>query len=94
MLAIYLLLKEGRVHTRWWSREGLRNAAQIDDDGFDTVAFAFDLGLKTLHFVAIKRVGDILLRELAKGGQFLEGKDLLTRRMLSVAMVAVKLDEF
>lgn len=75
MLAIYLLLQEGRVLTRWWARQGLRNTAQIDDDSLDTVAFAFDLGLKTLHFVAIERVGDILLWKLAKCKQVQEGKD-------------------
>lgn len=53
--------KEGRVRTRRWSGQRLSNTAQIDDDSLDTVAFALDLGLKTLHFVAIERVGDILL---------------------------------
>ncbi len=30
-------------HTGWGTTQGLSNAAEIDDDGLDTVAFAFDL---------------------------------------------------
>ena len=36
------------------------HAAEVDDDGLDTVAFALNLGLQPLHFVAVKGVGDIL----------------------------------
>jgi hypothetical protein len=37
----------------------LSDAAQVDDDGLDTVAFALDLGLQALHLVAVEGVGDI-----------------------------------
>ena len=46
--------------TRWWSAQGLGDTAQVDDDCLDTIPFAFDLGLKTLHFVTIEGIGDIL----------------------------------
>jgi len=36
------------------------NAAKIDDDGLNTVALAFNLGLQLLHLVAVEGVGDIL----------------------------------
>jgi hypothetical protein len=36
------------------------NAAEVGNDGFDTVTFAFNLGLETLHLVAVEGVGDIL----------------------------------
>jgi hypothetical protein len=39
--------------------QGLSDAAQIDDDGLDTVALALDLGLQALHLVAVEGVGDI-----------------------------------
>ena len=39
--------------------EGLSDAGQVDNDGLDTVSFAFNLGLETLHLVAIKGVADI-----------------------------------
>lgn len=39
--------------------EGLSDAGQVDDDGLDTVALALNLGLETLHLVAIEGVADI-----------------------------------
>ena len=39
--------------------QGLGNAAEVDDDGFDTVALALNLGLQSLHLVAIEGVLDI-----------------------------------
>ena len=65
----------GGLRTGRWSRKRLRNTAQVDNNSFDTIAFAFNLRLKTLHFVAIERVGDILLLTSAKGAYFLKGKD-------------------
>lgn len=38
----------------------MSNIAQIDDDGLDTIALAFNLGLETLHLVTVEAVGDIL----------------------------------
>lgn len=38
----------------------ISDVAQIDDNGLDTVSLALDLGLETLHFVTVERVGDIL----------------------------------
>lgn len=38
----------------------MSNAAEIDNDGLDTVALAFNLGLQFLHLVAVEGVGDIL----------------------------------
>ena len=65
------------MRTRGWSRKRLRNTAQIDDDSLDTIAFAFDLRLKTLHLITIERVGDILLCKSANGALVVEGKDCL-----------------
>ncbi|KUI56281.1 hypothetical protein VP1G_10837 [Cytospora mali] len=39
--------------------EGLGDAGQVDNDGLDTVALAFDLGLETLHLVAIEDIANI-----------------------------------
>ena len=36
------------------------DVAQVDDDGLDTVTLTFNLGLKTLHLVAIEGVADVL----------------------------------
>ncbi len=66
------------------------NAAEVGNDGLDTVALALDLGLETLHLVAVKGVGHILQNELA--GCRETGAVMLTRRMLTVAMIAVKLE--
>ena len=63
------------MRTRGWSRQRLSNTAEIDDDGLDTVAFAFDLGQEALHLVAIERVGDILPWWLAKWADASTGKD-------------------
>lgn len=43
-------------------RAGQRTSdtAQVDDDRFDAVALALDLGLQALHLVAVEGVGDIL----------------------------------
>jgi len=35
------------------------NAAQVDNDGLDTVSLTFDLGLQTLHLVTIESIADI-----------------------------------
>jgi hypothetical protein len=35
------------------------NAAEVDNDGLDTVSFTFDLGLQTLHLVTIESIADI-----------------------------------
>jgi len=40
------------------------NAAEIDNDGLDTVTLAFHLGLQFLHLVAVEGVGDILVSRL------------------------------
>jgi hypothetical protein len=39
--------------------QGIGNTAQIDNDGLDAVALAFDLGLDALHLVTVEGVGDI-----------------------------------
>jgi hypothetical protein len=36
--------------------QGLGDAAEVDNDSFDTVALAFNLGLEPLHLVAIERI--------------------------------------
>lgn len=38
----------------------MSHATEVDDDGLDTVAFALNLGLQLLHFIAVKGIGDIL----------------------------------
>jgi len=35
------------------------DAAQVDNDGLDTVSLTFDLGLQTLHLVTIESIADI-----------------------------------
>ena len=45
--------------TGWGASQGLGNAGQIDDDSLDAVSFAFNLGLETLHLVAVEGIGDI-----------------------------------
>ena len=67
----------------------MSNAAEVGNDGLDTVAFALDLGLKALHLVPVERVGDILCVLSARYNG--DGDDVFTRRMLIVAMIAVKL---
>ncbi len=68
----------------------MSNAAEIGNDSLDAVSFTLNLGLDTLHLVAIKGVGDIL-----EGGSTFYADDcqvrMLTRRILRVAMIAVKL---
>ena len=54
-------------HTRWRSTERGSNTAEIDNDSLDTVALALNLGLETLHLVAVKRVGNVLSCVLASG---------------------------
>jgi hypothetical protein len=39
--------------------EGLSHAAQVNDNGLDAVALAFNLGLNALHLVAVEGVRDI-----------------------------------
>ena len=43
----------------WGACELVGNVAQVDDDSLDTVAFALDLGLHTLHLVAVEGIRDI-----------------------------------
>ena len=63
------------------------NAAEVCNDGLNTIAFALDFGLQTLHLVAVEWVGNILqCVSKNKQGYIVES---LTRRMLTVAMIAV-----
>ena len=48
------------VLTGWWTTQGLSNTAKIDDDSLDAVSLPFNLGLETLHLVAVEGIGDIL----------------------------------
>lgn len=41
------------------STQGFGNRFEVDDNGLDTVALAFDLGLESLHLVAIEGIADI-----------------------------------
>ena len=52
---------EAEVLDQVGARAGQRlgDAAQVDNNGLDAVALAFDLGLETLHLVAIEGVADI-----------------------------------
>jgi len=43
----------------------LRNAAEVRDNSFDSVALSFNLGLQALHFVAVEGVGDILFHGMS-----------------------------
>jgi hypothetical protein len=71
----------------------MSNAAEVGNDSLDAVPFTLDLGLDTLHLVAVKRVGNILCYEsVGHGGN--SQLQMLTRRILRVAMIAVKLEEF
>ena len=38
----------------------MSHAAEIHDDGLNTVTFALNLGLQLLHLVAVKGIRDIL----------------------------------
>ena len=51
--------EKGRRLTGRRAVKGVGNAGQVDDDGLDAVALAFDLGLEALHLVAVEGVGDI-----------------------------------
>lgn len=46
-------------HIVWWTSELICDLAQVHNDGFDAVAFAFHLGLDFLHLVAVEGVSDI-----------------------------------
>ena len=81
------------LHTSWWTGKGLGDATEIDDDGLNTVAFAFNLGLQALHLVAVERVGDILIL-VSVGSRYSPRRKPHTRRMLMLAMVAAKLKNF
>lgn len=70
----------------------MSNAAKIGNNSLDAVAFAFDLGLKTLHLVAVEGVSDILCFWSTNCTHC--GKEVFTRRILTVAMIAVKLGVF
>ena len=38
----------------------MSNAAEVDDDGLDTVAFTLNLRLQLLHLISIEGISDIL----------------------------------
>jgi hypothetical protein len=46
--------------TGWRTGKRLSDTAQVDDDGFDTVSFALNLGLKSFHFIPVEGIGDVL----------------------------------
>lgn len=48
--------------TSWGTSQRMSDTAQIDDDGLDAVAFAFDLGLNLLHLVAVEGIRIVLIR--------------------------------
>lgn len=54
------------LHTGWWPAQRVGDTAKVDNDGLDTVAFSFNLGLQPLHLVAVEGVGDILFPVLAR----------------------------
>jgi len=68
----------------------MSNTAEIGNDSLDAVAFALNLRLDTLHLVAVEGIGDILQCGLAGHAVNLQIR-MLTRRILRVAMIAVKL---
>lgn len=43
----------------WRASQLVGDVAQVDYDSLDAVSLAFDLGLQTLHLVAVEWVGDI-----------------------------------
>jgi len=49
--------KLGRIC--WWSSKGFGNICHVDNDSFDTIAFAFNLGQKPRHFIAVERIRNI-----------------------------------
>lgn len=51
-------MQEG-IHTCRVATQRVSNAAQVDDDGLDAVTLALNLGLDTLHLVAVEGVGDV-----------------------------------
>ena len=53
-------MKGENSHTGRRTTKRLRDAAQIDNYRLDTISFAFDLGHKPLHLVAVEGIGDIL----------------------------------
>lgn len=53
-------------HTSWRAAQSLANVVQVDNNGLDPVAFAFDLGLQAFHFVTVEGVGNILQHEVSK----------------------------
>ena len=73
-------------HTRWRTGQGLRDARQVGDDRLDAVALSLDLGLESLHLVAVEGVGDIL-RQVSHGSGKSRRCPLLTLRMLMVAIL-------
>lgn len=48
-----------RLLTLWGTTEGLRHTGEVDYDTFDAVALAFNLGLKLLHLVTVKRISNV-----------------------------------
>ena len=66
----------------------MSHAAEINDDGLNTVTFALNLGLQLLHLVTVKGIRDILACSQHRQILVLQ-KAGLTRRMLIVAMVAI-----
>jgi len=74
--------------TRWWTRQGLRDAGKVGDDRLDAITLAFNLGLKPLHLVTVEGIGDILrhvsqLHQKPEGGRW----EVRTLRMLIVAIL-------
>ena len=53
---LFLQLMSSYQHTRRRAGQALGNAGQVDDDGFDTVALALNLGPERLHLVAIEGI--------------------------------------
>jgi hypothetical protein len=75
--------------TRTGRRTGQRgcDAAEIGDNSLDSVSFSFNFGLETLHLVAVEGVGDILYCHQYAIAR-VKGWGVLTRRILTVAMIA------
>ena len=79
------------VHTGRWSTQGLCNAAQVHNNSLDSVAFALNLRLETLHFVTIKGIRNILEQKLGQTATDYRMTVMITRRILRVAMMMVEL---
>ena len=73
-------------HTRWRTRQGLRDTGQVGDDSLDAIALALNLGLEPLHLVTVEGVGDIL-RHVSHGYSRSKRRAVRTLRMLMVAIL-------